>query len=45
MEKNQPEKNIEKPLFVSVVPQKGEKQWLLGILYRNIYRILKVIFQ
>ena len=25
--------------------KKGEKQWVLGVLYRNINRILKVNFQ
>ena len=38
------EKNNEKTLFVQAL-LKGEKQWVLGVLYRNIYRILKVNFQ
>ena len=41
----QHEKNIEKTLFVSAGAQKGEKQRVLGALYRNMYRILKVNFQ
>ena len=40
------EKNIEKTLFVSAgTLKKGEKQQVLGVLYRNICRILKVNFQ
>ena len=39
----QREKNIEKT-FASAGAQKGEKQRVLGVLYRNIYRILKVNF-
>ena len=41
----QREQNIEKTLFVSAGAQKSEKQRVLGVLYRNIYRILKVNFQ
>ena len=39
----QREKNIEKT-FLSAGAQKRWKQRVLGVLYRNIYRILKVNF-
>ena len=39
------EKNIEKTLFVSAGAQKGKKQRVLGVLYHNVYQILKVNFQ
>ena len=41
----QPEKSIEKTLFMSAGALKGEKQRALGVIYHNIYRILKVNFQ
>ena len=37
-------KDIEKT-FVSAGTQEGEKERVLGVLYRNIYRILKANFQ
>ena len=42
---DQHEKNIEKRLLVRAGTKKGEKQRVLGVLYRNICRILKVNFQ
>ena len=39
------EKNIEKTLLVEAGAQKDEKQRVLGVLYPNFYRILKVNFQ
>ena len=42
---DQREKNIEKTLFVGAGAQIGEKQRVLGVLYRIIYRILKENFQ
>ena len=41
----QREKNIEKTLSVSAGVQKRWKKRVLRILYRSIYRILKIDFQ
>ena len=41
----QREKNIEKHYLWVQALKKGEKQRVLGVFYRNIYRILKVNFQ
>ena len=37
-------KILKKHLWVQPL-EKGEKQWVLGVLYPNIYRILKLNFQ
>ena len=43
--KCQREKYIERTFFVSAGVQKGENQWVLGLLYHHIYRIQKINFQ
>ena len=41
----QPEKILKKHYLWVQALKKGEKQRVLGVFYRNIYRILKVNFQ
>ena len=42
--KSQREKILTKHLWVQVL-KKGRKQRVLGLVYRNIYRFLKINFQ